>query len=255
MVRLYRKLKQKLFFDGKTEKYFKYAIGEIILIVIGILIALTINNRKELQNEQGQEILSYCELKRDVQLDKNRIITIIESLDKRQLICRQLLIKLHSTPKDKSTLIDDYLPAIRPNVFYPNKAALTDIISSGKLSLLRNKELKKMIINYYNNMENSLRIVYSNQEAVTDRIFQLDNFTEFGVHQHFIYKDEFGRELTDLLTSVSWHRDKNHPYFKKFENDIVAAILVNAREKQLLKGILDKAEPLLLSLNKACNIQ
>ena len=121
MVRLYRKLKQKLFFDGKTEKYFKYAIGEIILIVIGILIALTINNRKELQNEQEQEILSYCELQRDVQLDKNRIITIIESLDKRQLICRQLLIKLHSTPKDKSTLIDDYLPAIRPMFFTPIK--------------------------------------------------------------------------------------------------------------------------------------
>ena len=40
---------------GKTGKYFKYAIGEIILVVIGILIALQINNWNETRKERAQE--------------------------------------------------------------------------------------------------------------------------------------------------------------------------------------------------------
>src|SRR6056297_3227687 len=54
MIKFFRKIRQTLLSDGKTGKYFKYAIGEIILVVIGILIALQINNwneERKLQNE------------------------------------------------------------------------------------------------------------------------------------------------------------------------------------------------------------
>jgi hypothetical protein len=47
MIKLFRKIRQDLLNEGKTSKYFKYAIGEIILVVIGILIALSINNWNE----------------------------------------------------------------------------------------------------------------------------------------------------------------------------------------------------------------
>ena len=127
--------------------------------------------------------------------DKNRIETIIESIVERQLVCKQLLLKLHSTPKDKSVIMDDYLFAVRSDVFYPNKAAISDITSSGKLPLLHNEELKKIILEYYTEMENSLRIIYANQSEVTDRIFQYDNILEMGAHQTF-YREEYGKELT-----------------------------------------------------------
>ena len=44
MIKFFRKIRQNLVMQNKTSKYFKYAIGEIILVVIGILIALQINN-------------------------------------------------------------------------------------------------------------------------------------------------------------------------------------------------------------------
>jgi len=44
MIKFFRKIRQNLLSEGKTGKYFKYAIGEIVLVVIGILIALQINN-------------------------------------------------------------------------------------------------------------------------------------------------------------------------------------------------------------------
>ena len=44
MIKLFRKFRQNLIFEGKNGRYLKYAFGEVILVVIGILIALQINN-------------------------------------------------------------------------------------------------------------------------------------------------------------------------------------------------------------------
>ena len=60
MIKFFRKTRQSLLSEGKIIKYFKYAFGEIILVVIGILIALQINNwnqnqgiKKQLKNYQN----------------------------------------------------------------------------------------------------------------------------------------------------------------------------------------------------------
>ena len=59
MIKFFRKIRYNLMSENKTAKYFKYAIGEIILVVIGILIALQINNWNEKQKdiEKEQQIL------------------------------------------------------------------------------------------------------------------------------------------------------------------------------------------------------
>ena len=59
MIKFFRHIRQSLILENKTSKYFKYAIGEIVLVVIGILIALQINNWNENQKllKQEQQIL------------------------------------------------------------------------------------------------------------------------------------------------------------------------------------------------------
>ena len=54
MIKIFRKIRQNLIMENKTGKYFKYAIGEIILVVIGILIALWINNANQ-EHQQNKE--------------------------------------------------------------------------------------------------------------------------------------------------------------------------------------------------------
>ena len=61
MIKFFRKIRQNLLAEGKTGKYLKYAVGEIILVVIGILIALQINNWNE---NRKLQIKSYDYLKR-----------------------------------------------------------------------------------------------------------------------------------------------------------------------------------------------
>ena len=55
MIKFFRKIRQNLLLENKTAKYFKYAIGEIVLVVIGILIALQINNWNEWDKESKKE--------------------------------------------------------------------------------------------------------------------------------------------------------------------------------------------------------
>ena len=59
MIKIFRKIRQNLLMENKTSKYFKYAIGEILLVVIGILIALQINNWNEKRLKQEQLISVY----------------------------------------------------------------------------------------------------------------------------------------------------------------------------------------------------
>jgi len=55
MIKFFRHIRQNLIMENKTSKYLKYAIGEIVLVVIGILIALQINNWNEERKERDQE--------------------------------------------------------------------------------------------------------------------------------------------------------------------------------------------------------
>ena len=55
MIKFFRKIRYDLMETGKTTKYLKYAIGEIILVVIGILIALSINNWNEERKDRIRE--------------------------------------------------------------------------------------------------------------------------------------------------------------------------------------------------------
>ena len=54
MIKFFRKIRQNQIMENKTAKYFKYAIGEIVLVVIGILIALSINNWSESKKQQNE---------------------------------------------------------------------------------------------------------------------------------------------------------------------------------------------------------
>jgi len=67
MIKFFRKIRYNLMSENKTGKYFKYAIGEIVLVVIGILIALSINNWNEARKEKIQERKVLIELKKSLE--------------------------------------------------------------------------------------------------------------------------------------------------------------------------------------------
>ena len=70
MIKFFRKIRQNLIMENKTSKYFKYAIGDIVLVVIGILIALSINNWNEERKVQNRLLNIYSLIYNDFENDK-----------------------------------------------------------------------------------------------------------------------------------------------------------------------------------------
>ncbi|MGK0413277.1 MAG: hypothetical protein ACJA1B_001480 [Polaribacter sp.] len=82
MIKFFRKIRQKLLMENKTGKYFKYVIGEIVLVVIGILIALQINNWNE-NRKQKAKVNSYLKsMLIDLNSDTENYTNFIESFKK-----------------------------------------------------------------------------------------------------------------------------------------------------------------------------
>ena len=69
MIKFFRNIRQSLIMENKTSKYLKYAIGEIVLVVIGILIALQINNWNQNRINKDYELKMLRELVEDLKLD------------------------------------------------------------------------------------------------------------------------------------------------------------------------------------------
>jgi len=73
MIKFFRNIRQNLISEGKTVKYIKYAIGEIVLVVIGILIALAIDNLNDQNNKRKAEFNFYLNTKQQLLDDANNI--------------------------------------------------------------------------------------------------------------------------------------------------------------------------------------
>ncbi|MBW2938089.1 hypothetical protein KXJ69_08220 [Aureisphaera sp. CAU 1614] len=167
MIKFFRKLRQKLLAENKFSKYLLYAVGEIVLVVVGILIALAVNNRNnqrlddlrverfinkfKLQLEDNLEAVNvYIETNEQFYSDSRRLIAIIgdtQEIDNEAKI--DSLIFLNSY---------DYHLNLDMNVILESR-------ENGDIALISNDSLSKSIyylITFYNKIIEDERITNSN---------------------------------------------------------------------------------------------
>lgn len=163
MFKFFRKIRYALVDNNKTGKYIKYAVGEIILVVIGILIALQINNWNEQRKNIIEESIILSNLIEDLRADIDGYNESIDWLKSRQANVDSLILFLKNPDISvndakltywliTSGYILDYTPV------YPT---YTEIIGSGKLSLIESEEIKKGLANYRSNFDNDVRVFTS----------------------------------------------------------------------------------------------
>ena len=153
MIKFFRKIRQNLLSDGKTGKYMKYAMGEIVLVVIGILIALSINNWNEHRIEDNQ-------LKEHLLAIKKNINTDVVELKKDAVIRDTLRSK---NIKARGEFINGVLNVETMNAaqiffyefyFTPNKSGYEAIKNSGLLGKLTNTTIDSLLHKYYIGLDN-----------------------------------------------------------------------------------------------------
>lgn len=147
MIKLFRNIRQNLLNEGKTTKYFKYAIGEIILVVIGILIALNINNWNENQKSKKDERYVLTEVLKNLEEDAILVDDIIFQRQKAQIAVVALQKFLNSNSKDSDSLQFHLVNLLTFERYFPINNAY-EILKSKGLQL-SNNELTTKISRYY----------------------------------------------------------------------------------------------------------
>lgn len=150
MIKFFRRIRQNLLNEGKTSKYFKYAIGEIILVVIGILIALQINNWNEHRkmNLQEQELLQGLEI--EFTINHDRLEKVIQLQQKSNESANKIMTYFN---KDISNISEAKFDSLQNNIynawtFNPRKGLLNSVITSGQINLITNVELKNQLASF-----------------------------------------------------------------------------------------------------------
>ena len=253
MIKFFRKIRFKLIDEKRLNKYIFYAIGEILLVVIGILIAVAIGEwRQDVRIKQ--ELLSYYQgLSDDLNQDKskldtitfiyeNAIVGIVEEIDEMQL---------NSYNQDS---LYSNVPSwmIYTLAFTPNKTTFTEIVSSGKLQLFKNKELKKQILNCYDNLYPELLF---RQNTINEFIRNLRTEKLMETYRWMDVLDNDGNTVTDVIIknpkyqiNHDWLKDKQSDKYLLFENYLNllrTAYLDNLKRIKNLKIKIDELVPLI----------
>jgi hypothetical protein len=137
---------------GKTGKYFKYAIGEIVLVVIGILIALQINNWNENRKERLKEKAYLERLKADITID-SRMLNLNDGFYKDVFDYGNLALLFAEGERIDSesnwNVLVSFFHASQIWPIITTSSTFEELKSSGELSLIRNIKLRNTLSFYH----------------------------------------------------------------------------------------------------------
>ncbi len=146
MLKFFRRIRQKLLTEHKFSKYLLYAIGEIILVVIGILIALQVNNWNEERKARNDEIEVLKSVKKDLTNTVEEFKFLNEIRDK-VLMGTQGIFEQISEPHLNAELLDSLIGLTFYRPTFNNKEGAIDLLfTSGKISLIQNDSIRELLL-------------------------------------------------------------------------------------------------------------
>ncbi|MBC2838855.1 DUF6090 family protein [Robiginitalea sp. SC105] len=218
MLRFFRQLRQRLLTENKFRKYLLYAIGEILLVVIGILIALQINNANE-YSKQKQQLLKYeqnivSELKEDL-----KMLNGLDSLNSAKVGTILSYINYFKNPtRDADTVIQrmydiQYNGGVYKSIAY----TIDEIINTGNLSLF-SSEAKTAILEL-----KAIQEFYEKNRIEVEQKWVLSNI-EFENAIDLVSYNEF--PTAELRNMKDWRFDLGSDQYRLFNNKTLAELRV-----------------------------
>ncbi len=246
MIKFFRKIRQNLLVENKTGKYLKYAIGEIVLVVIGILIALYLNNLNEQNTIHKQQenylILVKREMTSNIKsltIEKNELTEVLNST-------RSILNTTNSEVQigkiTESDLSKKIASTISIDIFiqYEN-GALNQIIFSGGLKDIENDSIRGILASW----EGKLNKVKTQEEQVKNGIEDIKNLLKKYGETRILVEDLGFSKRFELDPSSNRASNKNLLKLKEFENALFGLFLSGTN---LLKGDYPQFEKEMQSL-------
>ena len=150
MIQFFRKIRQKLLSQSKFSKYLLYALGEIVLVVIGILLALQINTWSTNKNDRAKEQLYLTGYLADLEKNLDELDRVIaksnRTLNATDSLLRYAKGLLQIT--DSTKIENLVMESANYTLFLSQEGTINDIFGSGDLALVLNDTIRKSMVNW-----------------------------------------------------------------------------------------------------------
>ncbi|MFH6768935.1 DUF6090 family protein [Gaetbulibacter aquiaggeris] len=219
MLKFFKTIRQQLLIKNNIRKYVLYAIGEIVLVVIGILIALKINNWNSDLIEKQNEIKTYISVKDQVSQNLYEI-TDAKTLNEYYKFQYEHANRIISSKKRESI---DTLAVIAMNLsqysdFHGNENIYESLVNSGDIKLIKNTEIQKKL---------------QNLETTFHYINKLED-----IHWEIIIK-ELSPEMRGVINYSNLHIEKpENLYSVELQNIIIESIYLTAGKDSIYNRAL-----------------
>ena len=221
MIKFFRKIRYDLMEKNKTGKYLKYAIGEIVLVVIGILLALQVNNwnqerelkkeelkvMKSLHKEFSQNLVVFDEVY-NVHLERKKNIELVMSIKPQELSMDSLWTLIKDVSGNNFT-------------FDPYQGIYNSVINSGKIEIISNDSLKEKISRVQDLISDY------KEEETNSRNFAIQNLHKYILSETVF--DNFKLNQQNYSPTEEEELRLKKKYIKLIESDKYVNILVYLR--------------------------
>jgi len=150
MLRFFRTLRQRLLAENRVSRYLLYAVGEIVLVVIGILIALQVNTWNEGQKERKIELKALMDLKREF-LSNQALLEAAVRLKQQAFESNEAFLNtIGLDAPNTASLVRDY----GGSTINPNNGVLNSLIATGTINVIQNDSLKHLLTSWGDLIQN-----------------------------------------------------------------------------------------------------
>ncbi len=157
MINFFRKARRKMAEQNRLVQYLRYAIGEIVLVVIGILIALQINswNEKRIAKLQEKRILK--DLHEEFEMNLLLLDSCFQHNQKVMDANKEIMELIADEGRNISeTTFDKILfESLEQTNYFPSQNSITELIQSGKMQYLSNEKIKVLLYKWASSMDRS----------------------------------------------------------------------------------------------------
>ena len=210
MINFFRHIRKSLLMENKTGKYLKYAIGEIVLVVIGILIALSINNWNENRKNTVKETHLLISFKKDIEeniIELERVIKKSKNTSSKAdsiLMLQKNEIENITLPK----LLDLIMEATGFTIYSTHEGSVQDILGSGNLDIIKNDSIRFAIGSW----EANLKFIREYEKMEKKSVDDYDDYLQLHLD---LYKDD---SLSILTTDIQEKLFKDRIFLNHVSN-------------------------------------
>ena len=250
MIKFFRKIRQQLITENKFSKYLLYAIGEIILVVIGILIALQINNSNNKRIETKREFKYLTNIEIDLVKDIESLEYNLDFRQKKTLGIEKLIKQINGQPiQDLNETTYNVINTLYQERFQPSNVTYNDLVSSGNINLISNDSIKiylfELSLLYQQNLFNIEHETAEYDENISKSIFRLVDVERM--------KPVFLGEKTTEQVNISEEDFKTLFESREYKNGCVVAKWTSEGMIELYQNIKNKSEHLIKLINTELN--